>query len=361
MGLQPWAQGIGQPAMGNQWNPMAPSMGGPPLLGLQPQQISAPPPPDADKQRAELIRAEKAAKDAAAESSAFVGVIARFSHTTGIGYIECGESMTRYGGDVQIQRTHFSGLEVGDTVVFTVTPGDRGQPQASFCKRLSELTQARRLILELEAPFPAPGTVESAQEYLGFITTFQPDRGFGFVSCAQTRQMYGSDVYIHRDQFLDVQVGDGIHFRVALNPKGMPVARGVRKTVAPEPTPAPAPVPVEQPPAVVRPEVQKMMAMAGFRAPGEVPAADSQQAAAADPARDSKRRARSASRSSMEVSRSPDRRRGDKERGDAPASAGGADKKKSRRSPSRDSSRSSRSRSSRSRSRGSRSRKRSRS
>lgn len=336
------------------------------FLGMPQQQQMAPPVQDGERQRSELVRAEKAAKDTAAEMSAFVGVIARFSHTTGVGYIECVESMGQFGSDVQIQRAHFSGLQVGDTVVFTVKPIERGGPQASFVKRLSELTQARRLILDGEAPLPSPGTVESAQEYLGFITTFQPDRGFGFVSCAQTRQMYGSDVYIHSDQFLDVQVGDGIHFRVAMNPKGMPVARGVRKTVAPDPTPAPTPAPAPASAApladapVVRPEVQKMMAMAGFKAPPAPEAPEGSSAPAApDAGRESKRRDRSASKSSMEVSKSPGRRKGgDKDKSDK-ADAGGAEKSskkasKSRRSPSRDSSRSSRSRR-RSRSSGSRS------
>lgn len=185
-----------------------------------------------EEQKLELQKAEHVTKVAAAESGAFVGIIARLSSTIGGGSIECMESMRQYGMDVQIQQDQSMGLEVGDTVVFRVAFNEQGTPQAMFVRKLGELTQQRQRILDVEAPFPALGAVESAQEYLGFVTSFQADPGFGFISCAQTRQLYGNDVYIHRDQYVDICVGDAVHFRVALNPKGVPVARGVRKVAA---------------------------------------------------------------------------------------------------------------------------------
>lgn len=176
-----------------------------------------------EHQRQELLRAEHAAKTAAAESGAFVGVVSRISG--GVAFVECSE--TRLGSDAQIGAGLLpSNLEVGDTVVFRLGAG----AQVVFAKRLAELTQHRQRILEVEAPPPSPSTLESPQEYEGVISSFQPDKGFGFISCELSRQIYGSDVYIHRDQYMNLSVGDAVQFRVALNPKSMPVGRGVRKT-----------------------------------------------------------------------------------------------------------------------------------
>lgn len=179
------------------------------------------------------MKAENATKAAAAGGGAFVGIFARFSSSMGVGYIDCAELRRQFGNtEVQIAREHFMGLDVGDTVVFKVVINGSGEPQAAFAKRVGELTRQRQEILEVRAPLPAPGAVESNQEFLGFVTSFQADPGFGFISCAQTRQLYGHDVFLHRDQYADLGIGDAVRFRVALNPQGAPVARGVRRAVA---------------------------------------------------------------------------------------------------------------------------------
>lgn len=214
---------------------LAPSLPGLPTpglpVGLDMQVGQNGPDPMVQSQKAELQKAESAAKMAAAESGCFIGTIARVNAATGIAYIECQEAAQKFSGDIQIQRDKFETMEVSDTVVFQALMTDKG-PQASFAKKLGELTMQRRRILALEAPYPAEGAVQSAQEYLGFITSFQSAQGYGFISCATTRQMYGSEVYIHYDQYTDTNIGDAVHFRVALNPKGVPVARSVRKASA---------------------------------------------------------------------------------------------------------------------------------
>jgi len=182
--------------------------------------------------RQELLKAENATKAAAASGGAFVGIFARFSSSMGVGYIDCAELQRQFGSrEVQIAREHYMGLDVGDTVVFKVVINGSGEPQAAFAKRVGELTRQRQEILEVRAPLPAPGTAESSQEFLGFVTSFQADPGLGFISCAQTRQLYGHDVLLHRDQYADLGIGDAVRFRVALNPQGTPVARGVRRAV----------------------------------------------------------------------------------------------------------------------------------
>lgn len=221
-----------------------------------------------DELRADLENAESMTKAAAEDCGAFVGVVSRLSVIEGTGAIECQETAEKYHGaaEVVIPRDQLIGLQVGDTVVFQVNAEQPGRAvQASFARKVAELSQQRQRILAWEAPLPAPGAQESAQEYTGNVASFQPSRGFGYLSCPQTKQLYGSDVLIHRDQFTELCVGDSVLFRVALNPKGVPVARGVRRSApqvvgafvppVPErhaaPPPPPQPPPVRAPPAFV--------------------------------------------------------------------------------------------------------------
>lgn len=199
------------------------------------------------EQKAELQKAEQAAKQQAGNSGCYVGVVSRWSGPLGVGYIECKESSSKFGGDIQILRDQFGDLEICDTVLFQVAPddGQGGPRKAAFARQITQLTLQRRRILKVEVPCPERGVSETPQEFLGFISSFGASAGFGFISCAQTRQTYGAEVYIHRDQYLDTAIGDAVHFRVAMNSKGVPVARGVRKALAAAPAPtAPAPAPV---------------------------------------------------------------------------------------------------------------------
>lgn len=182
-----------------------------------------------DQQKAEMAKAEQATKAAAAEGQAFVGVVARIIPAAAVGAIQCAESAQRYGGNVQIPKDQLGDLKISDSVVFKVAQNALGIPQVTFAKRLEALSLQRQRLLEVEFPLPGPNQPESQVEFLGFVTSFNPEAGYGLLSCAQTRQQYGQDVYIHRDQFEDLNISDAVKFKVALNSKGQPVARSVRK------------------------------------------------------------------------------------------------------------------------------------
>lgn len=189
---------------------------------------AAPAAPEAksvEQLRAELRQAEEVTKKAAV--GAYVGVVARVVSKAGIGAIQCAESAQQYGGNVAMQKDQLGNLKIGDSVVFKVGQNQLGIAQVTFARRLEALTQERMRICEMEAPLPANAPGDEA--YLGFVTSFQPEIGHGTISCAQTRQLYGQDVVIHRDQFDGLNTGDGVHFKVALNSKIQPVARRVRK------------------------------------------------------------------------------------------------------------------------------------
>ncbi|CAE7214745.1 unnamed protein product [Symbiodinium sp. CCMP2456] len=243
----PGLLGLGAPSGPGRVLPGPPPVPGPPPmqglrpgLGLQlPPGVTAPGSflglgaPDSgisrslEQMRAEVNRVEQVCKQHAAEAKAYVGVVARLIKSSAalIGAIQAQELPT----NVQILKDQLGSMKIGDSVVFKVAQNQLGIPQVSFARKLEALTQERQRLMEVEAPLPAPGTPESDVEYLGFVTSFQPELGFGFLSCAQTRQLYGQEVVIHRDQFTDLNVSDGVHFKVALNAKHQPIARKVRK------------------------------------------------------------------------------------------------------------------------------------
>lgn len=191
-----------------------------------------------EQRRAELNRAEQATKATASQAGAYVGVVSKITGTSVGGAIQCSDTDKQFGaGDVPLPSEHTAGLKVGDTVVFRAVLDERKQPLAQFARKLEELTEQRQQILEFEVPLPHPGNAESAQEFMGFIMSFQPDPGYGYISCAETKKIYGNEVWIHRDQMGDVNICDAVRFKVALNAKGEPVARKVRKAI-PEPAAA---------------------------------------------------------------------------------------------------------------------------
>eukprot|EP00933_Yihiella_yeosuensis_P006478 TRINITY_DN111176_c0_g1_i1.p1 TRINITY_DN111176_c0_g1~~TRINITY_DN111176_c0_g1_i1.p1 ORF type:complete len:327 (-),score=51.34 TRINITY_DN111176_c0_g1_i1:111-1091(-) len=252
MGMQPPPPPLGG---GNFSMPKAvglPPQPPPPGVGLL-SGFSAPsggPPPDPqaalEEGKAELEKAELSAKRAAAEGKAFVGIVARLIPSAGVGAIQCAESAQQYGGNVQIPKEQLGNLKISDSVVFKVEANALGIPQVTFARRLDSLSLFRQQLMEVQAPLPAPGTPESSQEYIGFVTSFEPEQGFGMLSCVVTRQQYGQDVYIHRDQFADLNVSDAVNFKVAVNAKGQPVARSVRKATGGSDNSAPPPPPAER-------------------------------------------------------------------------------------------------------------------
>lgn len=282
-----------------------------------------------ERLRRELQMAEETTKAAAQEGGAFVGVVSRLSLQQGCGAIECAEAAEKHGTkDILVPRQHLCDLHLGDTVVFMAVAAPSGEACVTFAKRVAELSQQRQRILDMEAPLPAVGAQESAQEYIGFVTSFQAERGFGFVGCSQTKQIYGTDVYIHKEQFVELEVGVAVYFRVALNPKGMPVARGLRKTLArplgagtsgsappratvaepPPPPPPPAP-PAPAPALALAADVAAAEDDFCGAAPPPPPAAEAREASKGKPRARDKSRSRSSVKSPASRSRSRKRKR----------------------------------------------------
>jgi len=59
----------------------------------------------------------------------------------------------------------------------------------------------------------------------GRIKSFNSEKGFGFIECQEMYDKYGRDVFIHRKQLGDFEVGMDITFFCDANKEGMPQAR----------------------------------------------------------------------------------------------------------------------------------------
>merc|ERR1719277_2490536 len=64
----------------------------------------------------------------------------------------------------------------------------------------------------------------------GRIKSFNSEKGFGFIECAQTYQKYNRDVFLHKAQIGDMAVGTVVSFTCEVNRQGMPQAKDVHRS-----------------------------------------------------------------------------------------------------------------------------------
>jgi len=66
------------------------------------------------------------------------------------------------------------------------------------------------------APLRPPA--EGGQRFTGIITSFNIEKGFGFISCDATHSKYGKDTFLHKNQLHTFDVGDIVSFQVFAEP-----------------------------------------------------------------------------------------------------------------------------------------------
>lgn len=78
-----------------------------------------------------------------------------------------------------------------------------------------------------DSPPLLPVPLSRNRFYSGTIKSFDDGNGFGFIENSELMTKYGKDVFLHRSQFQDLNVGDRCAFRFDLK-KGQPQAKDVR-------------------------------------------------------------------------------------------------------------------------------------
>lgn len=64
--------------------------------------------------------------------------------------------------------------------------------------------------------------------YVGRIKSYNPDKGFGFIDCYRTFEIYQRDVFLHKSYIGDFSVGDVVMFHCEEGKQGMPQAVNVQ-------------------------------------------------------------------------------------------------------------------------------------
>jgi len=185
----------------------------------------------------------------------FLGRVKSNNPVNGYGFIACEKTQALFHGDVYLNGVEGYGLQPGQEVYFQVRSNPQGKPQAvgvtvvSSRKRSYDSMSAGPQHVAMPPTVPIQGEVdwlssswqgEGLQSgqwqtglwqhdglFSGIVKSFKQDQGYGFISCDETWQLYHSDIFLHQNEAIGLEVGSQVSFRVHLNGRGQPQANSV--------------------------------------------------------------------------------------------------------------------------------------
>lgn len=129
------------------------------------------------------------------------GVVKSFSPLTGYGFINCPETFEVFGRDIYALSDQIGQIPAGNEVSFEVFMNRGGQPEAK--------------------------NVRDDKVCHGYLKSFHPGNGYGFIACNETFAIYARDVFVHKDQVGQYPCGQEVSFTVSLNDRKQPQAHNV--------------------------------------------------------------------------------------------------------------------------------------
>lgn len=155
------------------------------------------------------------------EEEWYVGEVKSFAPVQGYGFIQCEDTFARFNSDVflhkrQVEEGPLKRVQKGDKVRFSVEMNKAGRPQARNVERYND-----------------GAWVSPEKSFLGRVKGFREDLGYGFIACEDTRNIFNSDIFLHRNQYESAGLVQGAMatFTVEVNDKGKPQARNVARFV----------------------------------------------------------------------------------------------------------------------------------
>lgn len=197
----------------------------------------------------------------------FVGTIKSFNEERGWGHIACDATFEMYGKDMFLLRSELNGQNVraDDKVSFSVKMGLKGpeahevrvwrsahsaaMPRQQFSPNFGQ-SFGQSFGQHFGPPFGQPfgqqfgqpfghnfgqrpgqnfipmaiqgGASQASQTFVGVIKSFNEEKGWGHISCQQTHNMYGKDMFLLRSE-LNGQVAkpdEQVSFKVRMGQKG---------------------------------------------------------------------------------------------------------------------------------------------
>jgi len=148
----------------------------------------------------------------------FYGVLKSFNEEKGWGHISCEATSRVYGKDVFLMKGALQDqvAQQGALVSFRVNMGTKG-PQATAVT----LLPPGSFRLSSDPPGEEPVV------FAGQVKSFNPEKGWGFVSSEDLQQTFGKDIFIHKRE-LDGRApnpGEEVRISVEIDDGGQPVAK----------------------------------------------------------------------------------------------------------------------------------------
>eukprot|EP00928_Gymnodinium_smaydae_P046244 TRINITY_DN30806_c0_g1_i1.p1 TRINITY_DN30806_c0_g1~~TRINITY_DN30806_c0_g1_i1.p1 ORF type:complete len:740 (-),score=151.82 TRINITY_DN30806_c0_g1_i1:176-2395(-) len=156
---------------------------------------------------------EDATEDARGKRIVHHGIVKMVDMEKGFGFVRCQELYELYRSDIFVDREQIEGFKVGDAVSFCVLTGKKEKkPKAIDLRPQTEEEGAEG---ETDAK-------DGADRMTGVVKSFDTERGYGFLTCADAREKFDRDVFVHATQIKSFKVGDGVSFSVRINNQNQP-------------------------------------------------------------------------------------------------------------------------------------------
>lgn len=159
----------------------------------------------------------------------YKGIIKSFNSQTGWGFIECEQTFQLYGKDMFVLKSALPGgvAERGDQVSFAVVLEHNG-PVATNVQvvRKAAGSATGGCAMNPSTPFPRVGMQPSATNgeatFVGTVKSFNAEKGWGMISCKQTEQVYGKDVFLPKNALANgiAAPGQQVRFSIKMESKG---------------------------------------------------------------------------------------------------------------------------------------------
>jgi len=150
----------------------------------------------------------------------YYGVVKSFREDKGWGHIACDATHAMFMKDIFVMRSALrgQGVQPGDQVAFKLMSGIKG-PEASDVRVL------------IPGSFSTDGT--DGNLLTGAIKTYNPDKGWGFITSDELLANFGKDIFLHKREVADhiPSPGEEVQFMAIINKDGRPEATGVTFSV----------------------------------------------------------------------------------------------------------------------------------
>lgn len=204
-----------------------------------------------------------------APQQSFLGSVKNFDEEKGWGHIICDQTRQMYGKDMFVLRSALNGqiVTAGQQVRFTVAMGTKGPEAHGVCA----VAQGKGQVIHppvrppagvqpswstaawqqgavqwqpvqpVTVPFSTPqmalmqqggkgAAAAPGQMFTGTVKNWNEEKGWGFVSCQETMNIYGKDIFLHKKELYGQTplAGSPVHFGVQIQATdGRPIAISV--------------------------------------------------------------------------------------------------------------------------------------